>query len=384
MAQPGVALALTAAVAQAVGEAGEVVIPDVDVEIDGQSSRIAVRAVRLDEPPCTGLVLVSFERTRDREGATVAPSPADPRRVRDLEGALRRSREELHGMIEELQSSNEQLQSANEELQSSNEELDTSKEEMQSLNEELTTVNTDLQTKLEELSGVNDDMVNLLDSTQIAIVFLDRDLRIKRFSRPASAVIPMMDADLGRPLTDLKSTLLDDRIAEHATEVLRTLVRHESTVQTAAGQTYLMRILPYRAATRVIDGVVVIFVDTTELTAAKALAASRALALGIVDTVREPLLVLDDHLSVMTANRAFYRAFRLRADETVGRPVHALGGAPWDTPELRRRLDDLVASGAPFEDVEIAREGDRRVVISARPLRDVGGRTDLVLVAFQA
>jgi two-component system CheB/CheR fusion protein len=383
MAQPGVTLALTAAVTQALVEPGEVVFPDVTVEVDGETSQIDVRAVRLDEAPCTGLVLVSFERAAHRDAAVGSAVPTDSR-VGDLEGALRRSRDELHGLIEQLQASNEQLQSANEELQSTNEELDTSKEEMQSLNEELTTVNADLRHKLEELSGVNDDILNLLDSTQIAIVFLDRDLRIKRFSKPASAVIPMLDTDVGRPLAHLKTALKDDQVAERAAAVLRTLVPDEGTVELRDGHTFLMRIVPYRAANRVIDGVVVTFVDVTELTAAKTLAASRSLALGIVETVREPMLVLDRDLRVLTANRAFYRAFERAADETLGRTLDALEGAPWDSPAFRSRLDGLAAGEDPFEGVEIAVDGGAPIVISGRPLRDVGGRTDLVLVRFDA
>jgi two-component system, chemotaxis family, CheB/CheR fusion protein len=385
MAQPGLALALTAAVAEALAQGGPAVFRDVEVDTETERVRVDVIARRIDEAPASGLVLVSFERAV-RPGGAVEHVAAPDQRIRDLELELRRSRDELHGLIEQLQASNEQLQSSNEELQSTNEELDTSKEELQSVNEELSTVNAELQQRLDELSEVNDDMVNLLDNTEIAIVFLDRSLRIKRFSRPATTLIPMIDADVGRPLYHLRSEVIADRICDLAEEVLRTLVPYAGVVRTSAERAYLMRILPYRAANRVIDGVVVTFVDTTELEDAKALAASRALALGMVETVREPLLVLDADLRVMTANRSFLRAFGCDPADTIGAVLHELGGGAWDVPELRDRLDDIVRGGDPFDDAEVPRPGrddGATMRVSARPLRDVGGRTDLLLVAIQ-
>ena len=139
---------------------------------------------------------------------------------------------------EELQSANEELQSTNEELQSTNEELTTSKEEMQSLNEELQTVNTELQAKVDELSRANNDMKNLLNSTDIATLFLDNDLNVRRFTPQATKIIKLIPGDVGRPITDLASDLLYPELADDAREVLRTLVfdgESRSTRATAAG-----------------------------------------------------------------------------------------------------------------------------------------------------
>jgi two-component system CheB/CheR fusion protein len=164
---------------------------------------------------------------------------------------------------EELKSMNEELQSANEELQSTNEELTTSKEEMQSLNEELQTVNTELQTKLDELSGANNDMKNLLNSTDIATVFLDNELRVRRFTLQAKTIIKFIPGDLGRPITDLASDLLYPALVADAHTVLRTLVFSERSITTHDGRWFTVRIMPYRTMDNRIDGVVITFTDIT-------------------------------------------------------------------------------------------------------------------------
>ena len=169
--------------------------------------------------------------------------------------------EELETSNEELKSTNEELQSINEELQSTNEELETSKEEMQSLNEELTTVNTELQSKVDELSETTDDMQNLLNSTNIATVFLDNNLNIKRFTTQAKELVMLRETDVGRPISELASNLVDSNLVNDCENVLRGLSTRENEVQTKAGLWYLMRIMPYRTAENVIDGLVLTFVD---------------------------------------------------------------------------------------------------------------------------
>jgi two-component system CheB/CheR fusion protein len=136
---------------------------------------------------------------------------------------------------------------------------------MQSLNEELQTVNAELQGKVEELSRANDDMKNLLNGTDIATVFLDNDLNIKRYTDQAKKVIRLIPSDVGRPIGDLVSTLKHTTLMEDAQEVLRSLVFKEAQVQGDDGAWYLMRMLPYRTTDNVIDGLVVTFVDTTKI-----------------------------------------------------------------------------------------------------------------------
>ena len=170
---------------------------------------------------------------------------------------------EMQASHEELKSFNEELQSTNEELQSTNEELTTSKEEMQSLNEELQTVNDELQTKVDELSLVNNDMKNLMDSTKIATLFLDNRLCVRRFTNQMSVITKLIPSDVGRPVTDIASSLFYLELADDVMDVMRTLNTLEKQV-TSNERWFNVRILPYRTLEDKIEGVVVTFVDITE------------------------------------------------------------------------------------------------------------------------
>jgi len=203
-------------------------------------------------------------------GAAGGKAQARSAGQRELELELKRAREEVQAGREEMQTSqeelksmNEELQSTNEELQSSNEELTTSKEEMQSLNEELQTVNAELQTKLDELSGTNNDMKNLLNSTDIATVFLDNELHVRRFTLQAKTIIKFIPSDVGRPITDLASDLLYPELVADAHEVLRTLVFSERSIASHDGRWFTVRVMPYRTVDNRIDGVVITFADIT-------------------------------------------------------------------------------------------------------------------------
>jgi len=164
---------------------------------------------------------------------------------------------------EELKSANEELQSTNEELQSTNEELTTSKEEMQSLNEELQTLNHELQAKVDDLSRANDDMRNLLDSTDIATLFLDARLNVRRFTAQMTKIIKLIPGDVDRPITDLASDLVYPELPADARMVLQTLAFKETQVTTVDGRWFSVRIMPYRTMDNRIDGLVITFVDVT-------------------------------------------------------------------------------------------------------------------------
>src|SRR5262249_49342132 len=176
---------------------------------------------------------------------------------------IQTTREEMQTSQEELKSTNEELQSTNEELQSTNEELTTSKEEMQSMNEELQTVNHELQTKVDELSRSNNDMKNLLNSTDIATLFLDGELLVRRFTTQTAKLIKLIPADAGRPITDIATELDYPDLAEDAREVLRTLVFKEKAVASRDGRWFSVRILPYPTLANVIAGVVITFPEGT-------------------------------------------------------------------------------------------------------------------------
>ncbi len=250
-----------------------VTLKDVWVGTNGGRQAVNV-SLRLLEGALEGLVLIIFE-----DASTPATKPPAPRKPaatrssrmaaleRDLQQAVQEAQlthEEMQTSQEELKSMNEELQSTNEELQSTNEELTTSKEEMQSLNEELQTVNSELQTKVNELSRANNDMKNLLNSTDIATLFLDGELHVRRFTTQAIQLMRLIPGDVGRPVTDLASDLLYPELSNDAHEVLRTLVYVEKTIATRDGRWFATRIMPYRTLEDRIDGVVITFSDVTE------------------------------------------------------------------------------------------------------------------------
>src|SRR5262249_33424779 len=197
---------------------------------------------------------------RASEGPRIAELAQELQRARE---EVQTVREEMQTSQEELKSTNEELQSTNEELQSTNEELTTSKEERQSLNEELQTVNHELQAKVDELSRSNNDMKNLLNSTDIATLFLDGELNVRRFTTPTARIIKLIPGDAGRPITDIATDLNYGDLAEDAREVLRTLVFKEQQVSTRDGRWFVVRIMPYRTLENVIDGVVLTFTDAS-------------------------------------------------------------------------------------------------------------------------
>lgn len=162
------------------------------------------------------------------------------------------------------QAPNEELQSTNEELQSANEELTTSKEEMQSMNEELQTINTELQTKLDDLALAQSDMQNVLNSIEIAVLFLDQDLNVRRYTERAAAIISLRESDIGRPLSDLTTSLRYSELQKDARTTLDTLAVVEKQITTSDDRWFSVRIIPYRRLDNMIDGVVITLVDITE------------------------------------------------------------------------------------------------------------------------
>ena len=169
--------------------------------------------------------------------------------------------EELEASNEELKSTNEELQSTNEELQSTNEELETAKEELQSTNEELVTVNSELNNKIDELTEVNNDINNLLASTEIGTLFLDRELRIRRFTPAATKLFNLISQDVGRSIRDIAPKTGNENLWQDAEQVLHTLQVKELELKSYTGETYAARLLPYRTRGNVIDGVVLTFID---------------------------------------------------------------------------------------------------------------------------
>ena len=263
------------------------------------------------------MMVIFEEKTAPVEQSTkkkkTAGSPRMDLRVSSLEKELRSTKEYLQATIEqmqttneELRSANEELQSTNEELQSTNEELATSKEELQSTNEELITVNSELQDKIEALMQANSDINNLLAGTDIGTIFLDNGLRIKRFTPAVTNFFNLIQIDIGRPISDITSKIPLVNISQEVRTVLKDLQKKEFEIQTANGNWYSMRILPYRTIENAIDGVVITFMDISERKKAEQSGeAARIYAESIVETVREPLVILDERLKVVSANSVF-------------------------------------------------------------------------------
>jgi two-component system CheB/CheR fusion protein len=331
---------------------------------------------------------VVFEPAADKPTPSTrrAPGKLQPQERRELERARREldaTKEYLSSIVaqhvatsEELGVTNEELQSTNEELQSTNEELQTAKEELQSTNEELETVNEELQRGNVDLREVNDDLVNVLASVDIAIIIVDTERRVRRFTPKARAVMKLIPGDVGRPIADLQPSVevpgLDGMIAD----VVETLAVRESEVHHPDGTSYRMQIRPYRTADHKISGAVIAFVDITILRAARDHAAA------IVDTVPSPLVVIDERLLVRSANPAFCAMVGMAASELAGRALLDVG--EWRAPVLRARLAQVVATGTGFENLELefhGRTGDLVLRLGARTLPAAGDRLILVAIA---
>jgi two-component system CheB/CheR fusion protein len=296
MARDGLRHELASAFQKALRQTGPVTVRGLKIGTNGGTQHADLIVERLeDTEPLAGLVMIVFcdiaAPLDTKSPARTAKANAKHPRLAELELELRQTREELRNTREEMQtsqeelrSSNEEMQSTNEEMQSTNEELTTSKEEMQSLNEELQTVNTELQGRLDELSLSNNDMKNLLNSTEVATVFLDKDLRIRRFTTQAAKITKLIPGDLGRPVSDLACDLLYPGLCEDALGVLRDLGSKEKAIRTRKGTWFSARIMPYRTLDDRIDGVVISYWD---ITAAKELEAK----------LQEMQLALENRLS---------------------------------------------------------------------------------------
>jgi chemotaxis methyl-accepting protein methylase/nitrogen-specific signal transduction histidine kinase len=307
---------------------------------------------------------------------------------------LQSTQDEMQTSQEEMKSINEELQSTNEELQSTNEELTTSKEELQSLNEELSTVNSELETKNEVLIRESDDMRNLLNSTETATIFLNNTLNITRFTPKATKIINLKDTDIGRPITDISTSMVDEDIAADSGKVLENLTPALKEVTTKDGLVYSMRIIPYRTVDNVINGVVVTFNDITNLKvlekslieARNNAESARDYAESIVETIREPLVVLDDDMKVVSANNAFYETFHVSPEETTSDSFFSLGNGQWNIPALKSQLEEVLPKKHEIRNFKIERDlpeiGKHFMLLNARKIQQKTGKA-LILLAIQ-
>ncbi|MCB8820903.1 PAS domain S-box protein [Microvirga rosea] len=290
----------------------------------------------------------------DRDPAHLAPSGQDEH-VQGLEAELRVTRERLQATIEELESTNEELkssneeyQSLNEELQSANEELETSKEELQSVNEELTTVNGELAHRVQELGRSHSDLKNLLESTQIATIFLDTELRVMNFTPAVAEIFHLIETDVGRPIAHIKSRVAYDELQDDARRVVRTLGSVDrEVVNPATGTRYMVRVLPYRSVDNYIGGTVVTFTDMTPLTQAQhALRESEERFRAMAEQAEVGIALMGRDARVMYVNDRYCTVMGRSREDIMDRTMEELTH-PEDRSRIRPLLLQALSGGEP-------------------------------------
>lgn len=338
MAREGLGYELNNSIYKAGSLQKPVIAEPVIVRNESGEQRIKLTVKPLKEPDnLKGLLLVVFEdlemeKPELKKGSK--RSAKENTQVAELEKELDFTRqrlqstiEEMHSSLEELKSTNEELQSANEELQSTNEEAMTNKEEMQSLNEELMTINSQFQSKAEELVQSNNDMKNLLDSTEIATIFLDNLLNVKSFTPQATQLFNLIRSDIGRPISHISSRLRYEQLISDVNLVLQKLVTKETDVPTTDGEFwYTVRILPYRTSDNFIDGAVITVTNITKFKRMEQeLEETTRFCESIIDAVRDPMVVLSDDLRVISVSRSFSHTFKIIPEQIRGQLLYHLG-----------------------------------------------------------
>ena len=402
MARNGIKLGLNSAIHEAISKKKEVIMENLKVNEDGEKDhfiKLVIKPIN-DSEGVNGLLTVSFEespnpRNGEQDQIKLDPLSKSSAYINALENEVKLTKERLNHTTEEMTTSNEELKSANEELQSmneesqsTNEELETSKEELQSINEELSTVNTELQIKLDELSRINDDMNNLFNTTEIATIFVDNELNIRRFTEEATQLIKLIQSDVGRPLSDIASRIKYPELVDDIHQVIEKVAFKEIEVNTKEQEWYKVRIMPYKTSQNVIDGATVTFINVSKI---KNIQEKMQSALNysedIINTVREPLIVLDQQLEVVSANSSFYKTFKLKKSLTEGEKLYTIGDDSWNIPSLRNLLEDILPNKTELDDYEFEHDfpkiGNKKMLLNARRIYrgDIG--TELILLAME-
>ncbi len=305
------------------------------------------------------LVLIQFEPVKSMEFAPNSVEAFDldsnaQQRIMDLEHELQYTRESLQATVEELETSNEELQATNEELLAANEELQSTNEELQSVNEELITVNTEYHAKIQELTDLNADMNNLLESTDVGTIFLDRDLCIRRFTPAVQDVIPLLDQDIGRPLSHISHTIEGCDLMSEARAILKTLASKELEVHNRRGDWYRLKLMPYYTLSQSIGGVVITLVDVTALKAANN--RLRKLSAAVEQSLQLKILIdLDGKIEY--ANPKVMEVTGYTAEDLIGLPWDRVLVNKTEAAKVEQRLDQPVSQ--IWQDSWLAREALR-------------------------
>ncbi len=407
MAREGLRHALAASLRKAAKNNEKAVKSGVRIKTNGGRVHIDLTVQPFMEPSMKDHFMVIFTELpeslfdfeRKEEGAKEVPGKEAARRIAALEQELsdlkadqRTTQEELETSNEELKSANEEMYSSNEEIQSTNEELESSREELESLNEELSTVNNELHEKIIEVQEAYGRITDVLNSTGVAILFLDNDFQVRRFTEEASRLINLIDKDIGRPLDHISHNLDIGNLTDKIRSVLKQMSHSEEEVQTIDGHWYRMRIMPNRTDNNRIEGAILTFINIDSQKAAQekldnSFHSYKRFTEAIVDTVRESLVVLDADKQVVMANRQFYETFQTSPKKTEKRAFFDLENSQWDIPELRQLLKEITEHDRAFQDYEITLHfetmGEKLMRLNARRLRDKDPDQDRILLAIE-
>ncbi len=359
---------IRAALQQATANNSRTACRDVSLETDEGRFRIEVVAEPLDLKLQPGYFLVSFHRLKELPPPVEVPS-AD-RDVADLQSELNRVRDELQSTVEELQTTNEEMHasseeamSINEELQSTNEELETSKEELQSLNEELTTLNVQLQIKIEEHEALAADLNSLLSSTNIAVIFLDPQFRIRRYTPTVGDLIELIPSDVGRPLADLKLKFDDPTLLADCQAVLDKLTPAERQVATSSGKVYMRRVQPYRTTDNRIDGIVITFIDVSALNRAEtSQRQTESRFRQVIEGARDfAMLLMDPQGKIVTWNAGAERLLGWTRDEAIGKSASMIYVGDDAEAQQGREMEKAIRDGRAEDETWHQRKDRTRI-----------------------
>jgi two-component system CheB/CheR fusion protein len=355
------------------------------IEGDGQLRKVAIRVTPFRGSPASQdrNFLVLFEDAEPKAD----PKASRKQAVQDDEGSARlqrelaATREYLQSIVEEHASTLEELRAANEEAQAGNEELETAQEELESANEELNTLNEELKISNLEFSKVNRDLTNLLESISIPLVMVGRDLRIRRFTRAIEPMLNLIASDVGRSIFALQPQIELPDLRQLLIDAMEGGSRKPRDIRDSHGRWYSQRILPSVGPDGKTDGAVMMLIDID--------AAKRGLdfAEAIVETVREPLVILNQNLEVLKANKTFYETFQVERQTTEGRRIYDLGNGQWNIPKLRELLENILPAHATFRDFEVTHEfehvGRKVMLLNASEIFNPNAQARSILLAIE-
>ena len=315
---------------------------------------------------------------KSRQKAQAAEAERLKQQLASSQDHLRSLMEDQEAAAEELRAANEEILSSNEELQSTNEELQTAKEELQSSNEELSTVNEELQHRNAELAQTATDLGKVLNAIEIPLFILGNDRTIRRFTPTAGRLLNLIDADIGRPIGQIRSNLSNADLDQMAAEVVERKVAVQREVQDQKGHWYALRMRPYENVQERVEGILAVLVDIHDL---------KQYSSAVVETMRGCLLVLDSHFQVLLASPAFYKTFNVEREETEGRLLWELGNGQWNILALRELLEKILPEKSEVVDFEVQHDfpviGRKIMLLRARELQQADDVSRKILLVIE-